>query len=133
VTAPTITISGGSAVTTSSSHFVSLANSRSGATSYEMNGLDNIVSQSTTLGGLTVASNPTWQAANVDSTSQALTLALIYTQDRKIMQKTGKQSTMKLTSLKQAEAAYKLGQAQVRFTGDSNVSVGNIDAFEVAG
>lgn len=132
VTAPTITISG-SAVTTTSSHFVSLANSRLGATSYEMNGIDSIVSQSSTLGGLTVASNATWQAANVDSTAQALTLALLYAQDRKVMQKTGKASTMKLTSLKQAEAAYKLGQAQTRFAGDSNISVGNIDAFEIAG
>jgi hypothetical protein len=131
-TAPTITISG-SAVTTSSANYVSLANSRSGTTSYEMNGLTNIVSTSATLGGLTVASNPTWAAAGVDSTSQALTLALIYGKDRQIRQKTGKDSTMKLTGLKQAEAAYKLGQAQVRFAGDSKVSVGNIDAFDIAG
>jgi hypothetical protein len=128
----TITISG-SAVTTSSSHFVSKANARSGATSYEMNGLQNIVSTSATLGGLTVASNPVWAAANVDSTSQALSLALIYTQDRKIRQKTGKDSTLKLTGLKQAQAAYVLGQAQTRFITDSKMSVGNIDAFDIGG
>lgn len=130
--APTITVSG-SAVTTSAANYVSLANSRSGTTSYEMNGLQNIVSQTTDLGGLTVAANPVWKAANLDSTSQALTLALIYAQDRKIRQKTGADSTMKLTGLKQAEAAYKLGQAQVRFASDSKVSVGNIDAFDIAG
>ncbi len=131
-TSPTITVSG-SAITTSAANYISLTNARSGTTSYEMNGLQNIVSTSTTLGGLTVAANPSWVASKVDSTSQALSLSLIYGLDRAIMQKTGKESTLKLTGLKQAEAAYKLGQAQVRFTGDQNISVGNIDAFNVAG
>ena len=83
----TITISG-SAVTTSSSHYVSLKGARSGSTSYEMNGLHNIVSASADLGGLTVASNPQW-AASVDSTSQALTLPLLYEQTSKVAQRPG--------------------------------------------
>lgn len=125
-TAPTITISG-AAVTTASTDFISLANARSGATSYEMNGLRNIVSQSADLGGLSVASVPSWQAASVDSTSQALTLDLMYTMDRRVFQKTGKEPDTIATSAKQAQAYYKLLQASVRFAGDANMSSGSVD------
>ena len=71
---PTITISG-AAVSTTSSHYVSFKNARSGSTSYEMNGLGNVVSTSADLGGLSVAAVPSWASPLVDSTTQARTFA----------------------------------------------------------
>lgn len=127
----TITISG-SATNTSASHFVSLKGARSGSTSYEMNGLHNIVSASADLGGLTVAANPQW-AASVDSTSQALTLALLYEQNSKVAQKTGKPADFVVTGLKQQRKAYALAQAQVRFASDSKLTVGSVEGVDING
>lgn len=127
----TITISG-SAVSTTSSHYVTLKGARSGSTSYEMNGLHNIVSASADLGGLTVAANPQW-AASVDSTSQALTLALLYEQNSKVAQKTGKPADFVVTGLKQQRKAYALAQAQVRFASDSKLTVGSVEGVDING
>lgn len=128
----TITISG-SAVSTTSSHFVSLKGTRSGSTSYEMNGLRNIVSTSATLGGLAPASYPEWVAAGVDSTSQAITLALLYTQNQLIAQKTGKPADFVITGLKQQRKAYTLLQAQVRYANDSSTPTGGVDGVDING
>jgi hypothetical protein len=125
VTAPTITTA--TSATTTSSHYVSIANARSGTTSYESNGLQNIVSTSATLGTLTVASNPKWQAAAVDSTSQALDLSLLYTSQRKVHQQTGKAPNYVLTGLKQADNFYQLLQSQVRFASESEIAAGAVD------
>lgn len=128
----TITVSG-SAVSTTSSHFVSLKGTRSGSTSYEMNGLRNIVSTSATLGGLATASYPEWVAAGVDSTSQAITLALLYTQNQLIAQKTGKPADFVVTGLKQQRKAYTLLQAQVRYATDGNTPTGGVDGVDING
>jgi hypothetical protein len=129
-TAPTITI--GNSRTVATTTFVSLLGSRSGSdgSTYEMNGLGNVVSTST-LGGLTTATAPTWQS-DVDSTSQALTLPLMYDRCRKVFQKTGKDPNYVLTSPKQLQAAYALAQAQVRFGSDS-VSFGNVEGTDIMG
>lgn len=128
---PTITIN--SSVTTSASHFVSIAGSRSpvNGASLEMNGLGNIVSQTATLGGITVAAQPSWASPSVDATSQALTLPLMYAQARKVFQKTGSEPDYVITSPKQLEKAYSLLQAQVRFTGDSGVAAGNVEGTKI--
>jgi hypothetical protein len=68
-TTPTITI--GSSVTTTTSHYVSVANARSGTSSLEMNGLGNIISGSATLGGISATNR--WKGY-VDSTTTDLTL-----------------------------------------------------------
>lgn len=126
----TITI--GSSVSTTSSHYVTLKGARSGSTSYEMNGLANIVG-SATLGGVDPSTQPAWQAANVDSTSQALTLALLYTQNQKITQKTGKPANFVVTGLKQQRVAYSLAQAQVRFANDADLTVGSVEGVNING
>jgi hypothetical protein len=97
-----------------------------------MNGLGNIVSTSASLGGLSVASVPTWASPSVDTTSQALTLPLMYTACRKVFQKTGKDPNYVATSPKQLQAAYALAQAQVRFSSD-NVSFGNVEGTDING
>lgn len=133
-TAPTITLNASVTPTTAPQSYVSMLGSRSATdgTTYEMNGLGNIVSTSATLGGLTTASNPLWASPSVDATAQALTLPLMYFQARKVFQKTGKEPTYILTSPKQMEAAYKLLQTQVRFATDS-VSAGGVEATKING
>lgn len=126
VTAPTITT--GTSVSTTSADYISIANSRSGTTSYEMNGLQNIVSTSLDLGGLSVSANPRWQAAGVDSTSQALDLTLLYTGQRKVHQNTGTPPDYVLTGLKQMDNFYQLLQTQVRFASESEIKAGNTSA-----
>lgn len=113
-------------------NYVSLYKTRSGATSLEMNGLGNIVSTSSTLGGLTTASNPVWASPSVDTTSQALTLPLMYAQSRKVFQKIGKEPNWVVSSPKQVEAAYKLLQSQVRFGAD-DVAAGNVTGTSING
>ncbi len=129
-TAPTITVSG-AAITTAAGNIVTLHGSRVASTSLEANGLDNIVSSSTPLGG--VAASGSWAAANEDATSQALTLDLMYTQNRKIRQKTGKNATYVVTGEKQLQNFYKLTQAQVRFSSDTAQSVGAVDSVNFNG
>jgi hypothetical protein len=128
----TITVSG-SAVSTTSSAYVSLHGTRSGSTSYEMNGLGNIVSESATLGGIAPASTPAWKAADVDATSQAITLALLYTKNSEIAQKTGKAADFVVTGLKQQRKAYTLLQAQVRYTSESAKPTGFVDGVDING
>jgi hypothetical protein len=97
-----------------------------------MNGLQNIISTSTTLGTLAPASVPDWAAAAVDSTTTALTLAAMLQKSREIQQETGTPPDRVSSSFKQEEAFYKLLQAQVRFAGDS-VSGGNRERAQYAG
>lgn len=131
-TDPDIVIDG-PAVTTDNTHYVSVANARAGTTSYESNGLGNIAGNATsTLGGITVASQPDWAPAAVDSTTTALTLAAMLQKSREIQQETGTPPDLVSSSFKQEEAFYKLLQAQVRFAGD-NVSGGNRERAKYAG
>lgn len=120
--APTITID--SSVTTSSSHYVSIADARSGTTSYEANGLRNIVG-SATLGGLSSTTYPGWQATN-NSTAQDLSLGILLAAQQNIAQQ-GASASWVVTSLKQQVAFYKQLQSQVRFTGDTNLGSGNVE------
>lgn len=107
---------------TATTHFVSLKNSRSGTTSYEPNGLRNIVSTSATLGGL--AASSTWSAAGVDTTAQPLTLSLMLQARQKINQKGGGNGDFVLTGLKQERKFYELLQQQVQFQGDNALGAG---------
>lgn len=115
--------SGSNVTTDSTSTYVSMKNSRSGTTSYEANGLRNIVSASSTLGGLTVAAEDQWAAANVDTTSQALTISLILQQIQEVAQRGGKADFI-LTGLKQQRKLYEQLQQQVRFDGDKGLMAG---------
>lgn len=135
VTAPTITI--GNSLTVGATIFASMLGSRlagavAAGASYEMSGLGAVVSTTATLGGLSVAANPTWQSPSVDATVQALTLPLMYLAARKVYQKTGKEPNWIVTAPKQLEAAYKLLQAQVRFASD-NVSAGGVESTSING
>ncbi len=108
------TVSAGSEASEATTDFVSNANSRSGTTSYEANGLRNIVSASATLGGLTVSAQDEWAAANVDTTSQALTISLVLQQIQEVEQRGSTPDTL-LTGLKQRRKLFEQLQQQVRF------------------
>lgn len=126
----TIDISG-SAVSTTSSHYVSIANARAGATSYEANGFHNMVGTAE-FGGIDPATEPGWKST-VDTTAQALSLPLLYTQQRQVRAKARKRPDWIVTSLKQEQALYQLLQVQARFDGDSGIEAGNTDKVKFAG
>ena len=126
-TAPTITISG-AAVTTDATHYISLANSRSGTTSYESAGLRNIAGSATaSLGGLSPSTSPYWKPASVDTTTTDLSLDLLLDMQTAVAQVTGdKGKPVLVTSYKQRQNLYAMLQQQVRFSTDDKVGAGNV-------
>lgn len=119
------TVAAGNITTEDTGDYVSQKDARDGTTSYEMNGLQNLVDTASDFAGLTVAGEPTWAAAGEDSTSQALTLSLMLQQDQKIHQKTGSKADFVVTGLKQERKFYELLQQQVRYSSDSGLNAGN--------
>lgn len=113
--------------TTAEGNFVSVKNARSGATSYEMNGLRNLISESTTVGGL---ESTVWKSL-VDGTEQELSLPLLYERQDAVFQKTGMEPDWALTSSKQHRVLYELLQAQVRFNGDGGLGAGDRGGLKV--
>ncbi len=126
----TIDISG-AAVTTSGSHRISIANSRSGSTFYGMNGLGNIVSTGA-FGGLT---DDRWQSFAIDAASPAedLSLEKLLDVQRKIFQQRGGRPDWNLTSPLQQQLFYLLLQSQARFSGDTGIGAGNDTGAKWAG
>lgn len=119
---PTITISG-EEVETTTSHFVSVANARSGETSYELDGLDAMFSDEAKYGGIDPESEPEW-AAYVDSTEQDISLALINELEDEAWQSSGDEPTDCITSGKQLNALMELLQSQARFNGGESYNTG---------
>ena len=124
--APNFTVSGGNVTTEGTTHYVSQKDSRSGTTSYEMNGLWNIASQTLSLGGLSVASQPLWKATE-DSATITLSVASLLTARTAIYQASGEEPDFFLTSPYQAAKLYGQLQQQVRYTSDSSINVGNLN------
>jgi len=117
------TVSAGNQTTEGTTHYISQAGGRNDETSYEMNGLRNIVSESSTLGGLASSTEALW-ASTVD-TSTELTIAKLLTAQRKIRQKRGSSPNFLLTGLKQQQKFYELLQQQVHFSSDKGLEAGN--------
>lgn len=108
-------------------HYVSNKNARSGETSYEMNGLKNVISESLTLGGLSPSVQRQWKAT-VNSTTTTLTIAALLTAQRKIRQRRGKSPTFFLTGLLQQQKFYELLEQQVHFGSDKGLTAGADDS-----
>ena len=124
------TSSSGNVAGEGTTHYVSAKNSRSGTTSYEMNGLRNLVSASD-FAGITVSSTPSW-SATVNSTDTTLTLAALLNARTTIYQNSGEEPDFFLTSPARAASLYQQFQQQIRYSGD-NISVGNIGAPKYLG
>lgn len=117
------TVAAGNQAGEGTTHYVSHANSRSGTTSYEMNGLQNIVSDTTTLGGLAPATEGVWKST-VNSTSQAISISVLGAGKQQIRQKRGKAPNFLMMGLKQERKFYESLQQQVRFNSDSAINAG---------
>lgn len=125
-TAPTITI--GSSITTTSSHYVSVANPNSTtATNPELNGFGNIVSTAS-LGGINpaTAGDEFWQPAKIDSSTTTFSLDLALDLQRAVFQKGGAYDATVVTSAKQMANFYSLLQNQVRFNGEQGMGAGGV-------
>lgn len=126
---PSITID--TAVTTTTSHYVSRADNRSGTTSYEMNGLQNLTSDSSVFGALDPATTPLWKGNRV-AVSGALSQAKM--QDAWIAaRKKGAKPDLILTSFEHQRDYYNLLQSQVRFAGDKGLGSGHIEGPDFNG
>jgi len=126
VTTPTITIA--SAVTTSSSHYVSIAGARDGTTSYETNGLRTIFGSATSsIGGLDpdTAGEEFWKPAKV-GTETTLSIDGILDLQVQTQMRSGAPANTLVMSLKQRKNLYELLQSQVRFSSDS-VTAGGME------
>lgn len=133
-TTPTITISG-AVVTTDNTHYVTLSGSRSGSTSKESNGLRNIISTSSTLGGL--AAGGKWTAAGV-STATDLTIGALNDMNRTVRMHTGglrdnKTGYKIFASYLQMQRLYDQLQNQVRFDGDRGLDSGGFEYVKYNG
>lgn len=122
------TVAAGNVAGEGTTHYVSVKNARDGTTSYEMNGLRNIVSLTAALGGLDPANEARWKASGVDTASQPITLALMLAQDRKIHQSTGRKADTVIMGLKQEGKFYELLHQQVRYASDQAMNAGNVEA-----
>lgn len=126
---PTITISG-EAVNTTTSHYVSLKNSRSATTSYEPNGMRHIASTSTTLGEIAPATEPGWKAAFVDTAGGAITRQRVIAGRRQVRQVAPNPDRV-YTSLKQVEALENETYPQVRFQGTDGQDTGDGESIRI--
>lgn len=123
-----ITISGAT-VTTDATHYVSIANSRSGATFYGMNGLENIISTGA-FAGLT---DNRWESKSINTSTGAITLEKLLDAQRKIFQARGGKPDWNLTSPRALQEFYLLLQTQARFSGDGGFGAGNVTGAKWSG
>lgn len=116
------TVASGNIAGEGTTHYVSQKDGRAGETSYEMNGLRNIVSTSE-LGGLSSSTSSVWKST-VDSTTTTLTIGALLQAQQKIRQVRGKTPTFVLTGLKQQRKFYEQLQQQVNFSSDKGLTAG---------
>jgi hypothetical protein len=115
-------------VTVDTSTFVYIANPNSAtAANPETNGLRNIVNTTGALGGLNpaTAGQEFWAASSRDTSTTVLSLDLILSLNRAVLQKTGRQFTDTITGYKQQMNFYSLLQNQVRFAGEMKLGAGD--------
>jgi hypothetical protein len=120
-------------IKTAETDYVSLANSRSGETSYENNGWGNLASETTTLGGLKPETTGSWKGIVEDAKSTPITRQKVIKLRRRVRQK-GETPDWAFTSLAQIANLENESFTQVRFpdtksqnTGDGeSIMVGNL-------
>jgi hypothetical protein len=126
---PTITFAAAVSGGVGETHYVSIANARSGATSLETNGFRNLIDESLTVGNLNPATYQGWKGV-VDSSGGAISRAKVLTLKRRIRQK-GENPDTAVTSLKQVEALEAELYPQVRFANPGDVNTGDGEAINV--
>ena len=125
-TAPTLTVSAAIS-TTANTHFVFKAgNTAASSVSYESNGLEGLVNDSGTVGGLATSTEASWAAAKVVDAAGASLSRSHMQQAYRAVRRYGKPDFI-LTSFEHQEDYYNLLQSQVRFAGDANLASGKVD------
>lgn len=120
----TITITGAAVDTEEDGKFfVSIANNRDGAESYEVDGLLAMISDTTKYGNIDPAEVPGW-AAYVDSTEQAVSTSLVYELEDEVFQSSGEEPDWCISSAKQIRILSEELQAQVRFNAGDSYNTG---------
>jgi len=123
-TEPKIKISGAT-VSTAAGEFLSIQGARSGETSYEMNGLPFMVSETTKLGNVNPATVTKWKS-NVDSTTESINLEALLERQDAIMQASSFEADTVVAGVKQYRNYYLELQNQVRYSGDGGLQGGNM-------
>jgi hypothetical protein len=124
--APDITIA--AADTSATTDFVSIAGAYDAGSTVcnESTGLRAIAgSASATVGGLAPSTVAEWAPAHVDTTTTVLSINLLLTLQRKIVENQGRKQTTALFSPYQRQNLYELLQTQVHFSGDSGLTAGS--------
>lgn len=118
----TITISGAK-VEVAKGDTISIANAREGATSFEIDGLLEMLSATAVYGNIDPAQVPTW-AASVNATEQAVSTKLVYELEDDVFQTSGEEPDWCITSAKQIRILSEELQAQVRFNAGDSYNTG---------
>jgi hypothetical protein len=124
-----LTVAAGNQAGEGTTHYVSQANGRSGETSFEMNGIKNIISATSEIGGLSPTVERQWKG-QVDSTTTSMGINALLTAKRKINQKRGKAPNFVITSLLQQQKLYEQLQLQVTFSSDKGLEAGNDEVIK---
>jgi len=127
-TKPTITIN--KEVEKETEGNISIKNSRSGKTSFSINGFRNMASLTSTLGEIKPEAEPGWVAAFADATGGAITRQRVIKGRRKVRQK-GVNPDWGWTSLKQVEALENETYPQVRFQGVDGQNTGDGESIMI--
>lgn len=127
---PSITVA--DAVTTTTSHKVTIAGSRVNATTfYGMNGLGNLIGTGT-FGGLSSSTYFRWQSS-VTGTAGDLTLEKLLKMRTAIKGSSGSRPDWNVCSPTQEYLFYLLLQTQARFDGDKGIGAGDTDKVKWSG
>lgn len=114
---PSITLTTNLGANTTTSHYVSIAQSNGVSTTNESMGLRGFFASTTnTVGG--IASGSYWQPAKVDTTTTSLSIDLPLALQQAVQQQTGAGPVHVATGFKQLNNLYAQLQSQVRFAGD---------------
>lgn len=124
-TEPKITINEAKDTEEDGKFFISIQNSRSGETSYSMNGFRNMASTSSELGGVSPSTEATWKAAFGEDKSEAAITRQLVVEGRRKVRQFGTNPDWAWTSLKQVEALENETYPQVRFAGTSGQDLGD--------
>lgn len=128
---PSITVDGEAIDTEEDGKFlISIANSRSGETSYSMNGFRNLCDADVKFGEIDPASEPGWVPAFEDTAGGVITRQRVIARRRSVRQR-GVQPDWAWTSLKQVEALENETYPQVRFDGTNGQNTGDGESIMI--
>jgi hypothetical protein len=115
---------------TTTEDYVSIANARSGETSYETNGLRLLADESETLGGIKPSEESGWKGTVINAEGATITREKVIELRRKIRQKSYAPDYA-FTSLKQVEQLENNVYPQVRFTGVEGQNTGDGESIKI--